>query len=152
MEALLDRAFGLDRRARTAYRIRQGMAPIAGLSAGVVADDALVASIQCWPVALHRDAGGSVPLIMIGPVAVAPEHQGTGLGRALMAHALAAADRDYADTPLMLIGDPEYYARFGFTADATPAWRAPGPVEARRLLARGGAVPRDAGMLGPRAV
>ena len=51
----------------------------------------------------------------------------------------------------MLIGDPEYYGRFfGFSADRTSGWRVPGPVEQRRLLALGDAVPDGAGMLGPR--
>lgn len=150
VEALLDRGFGADRRARTAYRIRRDMAPIAALSAGMFADGCLLASIQCWPIALHLDAGGAAPLIMVGPVAVEPVRQGTGLGRALMVHALAVADRDFASMPLMLIGDPDYYGRFGFAADCTQKWRAPGPVEAHRLLARGGTVTRDAGMLGPR--
>ena len=41
-----------------------------------------------------------------------------------------------ANEPLMLIGDPEYYAQFGFDAEATGQWRLPGPFEQRRLLAR----------------
>ena len=51
----------------------------------------------------------------------------------------------------MLIGDPEYYGRFfGFSAEATAGWRLPGPVEARRLLARGPGVPAGTGAIGPR--
>jgi predicted N-acetyltransferase YhbS len=50
----------------------------------------------------------------------------------------------------VLIGDPEYYGRFGFTAEATAGWEVPGPVERRRLLARTAhPLPRH-GMLGPR--
>ena len=37
---------------------------------------------------------------------------------------------------ILLIGDPAYYGRFGFTADATAGWAAPGPVERHRLLSR----------------
>src|SRR3546814_9855707 len=73
---------------------------------------------------------------MVGPVAVRPDVQRGGHGRALMAHMLAAAEAR-ADAALMMIGDPEYYGRFfGFTADATGAWDLPGPFEKRRLLAR----------------
>jgi predicted N-acetyltransferase YhbS len=51
----------------------------------------------------------------------------------------------------MLIGDPDYYGRFfGFSAERTARWNAPGPVERHRLLARGDAVPDASGMLGPR--
>ena len=41
---------------------------------------------------------------------------------------------------------------FGFVADKTGGWRLPGPFEARRLLARGDAVPDCAGEVGPRVL
>ena len=149
VEALLDRAFGPDRHRRTAYRIRGDGRAIAELSFAAVEEDAFVGSIQCWPIALATDAGESVPLVMVGPVAVEPSRQQGGIGRLLVARALAAADEARRDA-LMLIGDPEYYGRFfGFTADRTGRWRLPGPVEMRRLLARGIGVPDAAGMLGP---
>lgn len=154
VEHLLDRAFGPDRRTRTAYKVRGDVAPIAGL--GFIAVDnavdegALVGSIQCWPIVLVDDRGPTYPLIMVGPIAVAPERQQDGIGRRLTAAALDAAAALGLDAALMLIGDPEYYQRFfGFTADRTGAWRLPGPVERRRLLARGPAVPDAAGTLGP---
>jgi predicted N-acetyltransferase YhbS len=154
VEMLLDRAFGPGRRARTAYRVRQGTDPIPELSfAAVDEDGALLGTIQCWPVALACDGGGSVPMVMVGPVAVQPEHQQAGIGRALMARmfdAVPGCESEGCRT-LMLIGDPEYYGRFfGFTAQHTGGWRLPGPFEPHRLLARGDAVPDCAGMLGPR--
>jgi predicted N-acetyltransferase YhbS len=154
VESLLDRAFGTDRRARTAYRLREGLEPIAELSFAAVREDgALAGTIQCWPVQLACDGGASVPLTMVGPVAVEPEWQQEGIGRMLMERMLGAVPG--CGTPgcdaLMLVGDPEYYTRFfGFTTDKTGAWRLPGPFEAHRLLARGDKVPDCAGMLGPR--
>lgn len=149
VDALLDAAFGPDRRRRTAYRIRDGMAAIAGLSFAALAPDGrLLGSLQSWPVALD----GTTPLILVGPVAVTPERQRGGIGRAMMARLVATADADGAD-PLVLIGDPEYYGRFfGFDARFTGGWTVPGPVERRRLLARvprGMALPAG-GHLGPR--
>ncbi|MEP9401548.1 N-acetyltransferase [Sphingomonas sp. VNH70] len=146
LEALLDAAFGADRRRRTVYRVRAGLQPIADLSFALIEDGELVGSIQCWPVQLDTDGGGSVPLVMVGPVAVAPPRQGTGIGRRLMERAIAAAG---ADAPLMLMGDPDYYRRFGFGAARTARWRLPGPFEPHRLLARG-AVPDAAGMIAAR--
>lgn len=149
VEHLLDRAFGADRRARTAYRIRVGTQPIPALSFAALRDGVLAGTIQCWPVALTCDGGERVPLVMVGPVAVEPEWQQAGIGRMLMEHMLAVA----SDAPLMLIGDPEYYGRFfGFVADRTGGWRLPGPFEPRRLLARGPGVPDCAGELGPRVL
>lgn len=151
VETLLDAAFGADRHGRTAYRIRAGMAALPDLSFAALDADRLIGTIQSWPIALHDEDGQSVPLTMVGPVAVAPDRQRDGVGQALMGHMLAEAARIGADTALMLIGDPEYYGRFfGFTADRTSGWRAPGPVEQHRLLARGGAVPDRPGVLGPR--
>ena len=154
VEALLDRAFGPDRHARTAYKVRGGTAPVPELSfAAVDESGTLLGTIQCWPVALDCDAGGSVPLVMVGPVAVAPERQQAGIGRALMERMLAALPGCTTEgcDALMLVGDPEYYARFfGFTADRTGGWRLPGPFEPRRLLARGDKVPDCTGMLGAR--
>lgn len=153
VEHLLDAAFGADRHGRTAYLIRAGMAWLPSLSFGIVAEDgALVASLQSWPVALHRADDAPLPLVMVGPVAVAPALQRGGHGRALMDAVVTAARRQASD-PLMMIGDPEYYGRFwGFSAEGTGQWSAPGPFEPRRLLALSvdGRTLGGAGMLGPR--
>ena len=151
VEALLDRAFEPGRRSRTAYRVREGMDWLPALSFAAVdpAGD-LVGTIQCWPVALTDDDGRKHPMIMVGPVAVLPDVQSQGYGKALMAACMAAID-PRAPLPLVMIGDPEYYGRWGFTAAHTGGWRLPGPFEAHRLLARAPnpAVLPVAGTLGP---
>ena len=150
VEHLLDRAFGRDRHGRTAYAVRDGTESVPVLSFAALDGGALVGTIQCWPVALTHDDGGRTPLVMVGPVAVDPPRQQHGIGHALMAHMLDAAERTGADARLMLVGDPEYYARFfAFSAERTAHWRLPGPVERHRLLARGDAVPDAPGQLGP---
>lgn len=150
VERLLDRAFGRDRRARTAYAVRGPALALPHLSFAALDSGALVGTVQCWPVRLVADDGAVYPLAMVGPVAVDPDRQRGGLGRTLMTRALAAATRSGDDAALTLIGDPEYYGRFfGFTADRTGKWLLPGPVERHRLLARGPAVPDLAGLLGP---
>jgi predicted N-acetyltransferase YhbS len=153
VEALLDAAFGPDRHGRTAYRIREGMTFIPDLSVAIVgADNDLIGTLQSWPVALTQSDGRQVPLIMIGPVAVAPAHQQDGHGRAMMDAVIGKA-RALGTEPLMMIGDPEYYGRFwGFSADGTGGWAAPGPFEKRRLLALSvdGRPVNGEGMLAPR--
>ncbi len=144
VEALLDAAFGLDRHLRTAYRIRAGTNAIPALSFAAFADDRLVGSLQSWPVVI-----GDTPVVLVGPVAVAPDVQRGGIGRALMTALIDGAPA----TPMAMIGDPEYYGRFfGFTADATADWEVPGPVERRRLLARNAQELPRGGALGPRLV
>jgi predicted N-acetyltransferase YhbS len=153
IEALLDRAFGRDRHGRTAYRLRDGVDAIRDLSFAAIEDGALAGTIQCWPVTLHGDDGSHHALVLVGPVAVEPTRQRGGLGKELVHQALDAALELDLDDAMMLIGDPEYYGRFwGFTAEATGGWRLPGPVEPRRLLARGTKVPVIAGELGPRVI
>ncbi len=154
IEQVLDRAFGPGRFARTAYRIREGMDWLEGLSFAALDDqEMLVGTIQVWPIALIDPSGRAHPLLMVGPVAVLPEHQGEGYGKALMMAALAAVDdAGDAQLPQMLIGDPEYYGRFfGFTAAHTGGWHCPGPNDPSRLMVRcvNPAVLPAEGMLGP---
>jgi len=52
-------------------------------------------------------------VVAVGPIGVLPEHQGMGIGSALMDALLTAADA--AHVPLIvLLGSPQYYSRFGF--------------------------------------
>ncbi len=152
VDALLDRAFEPDRQKRTAYKVREGTDWLPGLSfAAIDADEHLVGTIQCWPVALTDPDGRRHPLIMVGPVAVDPDAQGMGYGKALMTASIAALSPE-APLPQVMIGDPEYYGRFwGFTNDRTAGWDLPGPFERHRLLARcdNPSVLPDKGMLGP---
>ncbi len=146
VERLLDHAFAPGRHARTAYRLREGVKALTAPSLAALDGGALVGTIQLWPVLFAGDDGRRVPLVLVGPVAVLPERQRDGIGRQLVA---AALDRT-PDAALMLIGDPEYYGRFfGFSAERTGQWRLPGPVEPRRLLARGAGVPDGAGTVRP---
>lgn len=138
IEALLDAAFGSDRHGRTAYRLRTGTSAIAGLSFAAFDGPALVGTLQSWPIVLTSAESGIArqKLVMVGPVAVLPDRQFQGIGRALMDRLIATADMQGEDA-LMLIGDPEYYDRlFGFNAEHTGGWDVPGPVERHRLLAR----------------
>jgi predicted N-acetyltransferase YhbS len=133
IEALLDAAFGADRRARTAYRLREGARWLPDLSFAAWKGERLVGTLQSWPVLLRTQLGEE-PLVMVGPVAVPPDAQGEGIGTALMNRLIAAAEGERA---LMMIGDPDYYGRWGFTSEQTGSWRiTAGPVEQHRVLAR----------------
>ena len=152
IEALLDRAFEPQRHTRTAYKVREGMDWLPGLSfAALDEEDLLVGTIQCWPVALTDPSGRAHPMVMVGPVAVVPDEQSRGFGKALVTASLAALSPQ-APLPQVMIGDPEYYGRFwGFVNTHTGGWTLPGPWEPRRLLVRcdnPDVLPRE-GALGP---
>ena len=152
IEALLDRAFEPERHKRTAYKVREGTDWLPALSFATLGDDDhLVGTIQCWPVALTPPNGRASPMIMVGPVAVLPELQGQGYGKALMSATIAAISPE-APLPQVMIGDAEYYGRFwGFSADHTTGWKLPGPWDPARLLVRctNPSILPEHGMLGP---
>jgi len=150
VEQVLDEAFGPDRHARTAYRVRTGMDYLRALSfAALDAEDLLAGTIQAWPVALTDPDGRAHPMVMVGPVAVLPQRQDQGFGRAMMWAQIAALGRN--PLPQVLIGDPDYYEAFGYSNAPTGEWLLPGPFERHRLLVRcaSPAVLPRAGMLGP---
>jgi putative acetyltransferase len=55
------------------------------------------------------------PALSLGPVAVRPAHQNEGLGTAVVRAALDTA-RAAGETLVVVLGEPAYYGRFGFTA------------------------------------
>lgn len=136
IDPLLDDRFGPARRNRTAYRLRDRADVLGDFSFVAMDSDTLVGSLQCWPIRLKSVGGARLPMILLGPVAVAAAREGEGIATALMRTSLAALDA--ADSPpVLLIGDAPFYGRFGFSAAATRHWELPGPVDHDRLLLRG---------------
>ncbi|WP_201931855.1 GNAT family N-acetyltransferase [Nocardioides donggukensis] len=81
---------------------------VPALSLVAEADGTVVGHVVCSRA--HID---SRPALGLGPLGVLPEHQGRGVGSALMHGVLAAADA--LDEPaVVLLGDAGYYRRFGF--------------------------------------
>jgi putative acetyltransferase len=60
----------------------------------------------------------------LAPLAVRPERQGQGLGSNLVRTSLECA-REFGCQGLLVLGDPAYYGRFGFSADAAAQVIAP---------------------------
>jgi GNAT superfamily N-acetyltransferase len=76
---LLDACFGLARRTKTTYRLREGEHPVAALC-HVARDPSgrLIGAISFWDL---RIGEAGAPALLLGPVAVAPDLQGKGIGR-----------------------------------------------------------------------
>ncbi|MFZ5691838.1 MAG: GNAT family N-acetyltransferase [Pseudomonadota bacterium] len=145
-EALLDRAYGDVRFTKTSQRLREGRLPAAGLSFVATDKDQIVGSVRLWNVS----AGPGRPALLLGPLAVSPEHQGNGIGGKLMRQAIAAA-RMRGHGAILLVGDAPYYGRFGFSAEKTGLLWMPGPYRKDRLLAlelNAGALDGARGMIG----
>ena len=134
IEALLDRSFGPDRFKKTAYRLREGVTPLPELSLVAIEHDemgneVLEGTIRYWPVTI----GGTVPALLLGPIAVAGHLQGSGLGSKLIRMSLNKAAA-LGHRAVILVGDAPYYARFGFSRERTLGMQMPGPVDPDRFL------------------
>ncbi len=131
IEALLDRSFGRDRQRKTSYRYRAQVGPVPSLTQVAEVGGQLVGSIRYWPVLIAReDAEDSA--LLLGPLGIAPNLQGRGIGRALVGHTLAQA-RDAGHRLVFLVGDPAYYGRLGFRPAGPRGYRMPGEDPGRLL-------------------
>lgn len=68
---------------------------------------------------------GPEDLLILAPVAVHPEHQGRGVGTSVTNHALDQV----RGRPISVLGEPVYYARFGFGPAAEFGIEAPFPTK-----------------------
>jgi len=135
-ERLLDAAMGPNRKKKSSEALRRTRVPAEGLA--LVARDAaghLIATVRLWNVeaGITRD-GIVVPALLLGPLAVATEHEGNGIGGALMRAAILEA-RTRGHGAVLLVGDAPYYERFGFSAEKTATLMMPGPFARERFLA-----------------
>ncbi len=81
----------------------------------VAADDGvIVGHLAVSPVSI---SDGSEGWYGLGPISVAPERQRQGIGGRLMVQTLAALRRMEA-CGCVVLGDPDFYARFGFKPEA----------------------------------
>jgi putative acetyltransferase len=93
---------------------------------------------ESWQLSLVAEVAGEVVghllftrasrgLTALAPLSVLPAHQRAGVGAALMREGLARIEG-----PIVLLGHPEYYARFGFRPAAplglANEWNVDGPA------------------------
>jgi predicted N-acetyltransferase YhbS len=129
IEALHEVAFGPGRYAKTAYRLREGVPPMAGLSFVVRNEEGmLLGSVRYTAVNV-----GETPALMLGPLAVIPARQRNGIGLMLMGESLQAARRQ-GHALVLLVGDEAYYRKAGFARIPGGRVTLPGPVDPARLL------------------
>jgi len=123
-------AFGPGRFTRSAYRVREGVPPVAALCLAAWLDDRLVGGIRFTAVRIGEEENAA----LLGPLVVDPTAKGNGFGRALLAEGLARASAAGFHL-VLLVGDMPYYGRFGFAPVPPGQIALPGPVDPARLLA-----------------
>ena len=129
-EALLDEAFGDSRFRKSSERLREDRLPADGLAFIAADHKRVIGTARLWDVA----CGHGQMALLLGPVAVDACCRNRGIGAALVRKSIDAARR-LGHKAVILVGDPAYYSRFGFSAEKTGALWMPGPFERHRLLA-----------------
>jgi len=131
VEALIDSAFGPGRFAKAAERLREGRRPYLELSFVAWQGEILAGCVRQWTIHV-----GDRPVIFLGPIVVEPAWRSHGLGAALIDRACAAAWAAGHDL-ILLVGDAPFFAPLGFETVPVGQVVLPGPVDPRRVLARG---------------
>jgi predicted N-acetyltransferase YhbS len=122
------RAFGPGRFAKTAYRLREGVEPDWSLSYVARIGGMLVGANT-----MTRIAIGGAPALLLGPLTVEEAFRTRGLGEALAQKSLDAA-KAAGHSLVILVGDPPFYERLGFSRTPFGRFQFPGPVDPTRLL------------------
>jgi putative acetyltransferase len=78
-----------------------------------VRDDTLIGHIAISPVSISDGTSGWFGL---GPISVLPQHQRRGIGSQLIREAIRIL-RERGASGCVVLGEPEYYGKFGFRAD-----------------------------------
>jgi len=121
-------SFGPGRFAKSAYRLREGVAPVAALSFVAMEGEVLRGSVHFWPIRV-----GGHDELLLGPLAVQGDQRGRGIGIALMQAGIAAAQRG-SWRAILLVGDEPYYNKVGFSRLPPGRVKFPGPVDQNRIL------------------
>lgn len=129
IDKLHERAFGPGRYAKTAYRLREGIAPIGSLSFVALVGTLVVGSIRLTPIMI-----GETPALLLGPLAVEQAFSSIGIGMTLIQRAVETAKAE-GHKLILLVGDEPYYSRAGFVVMPQGRAEMPGPVDPKRLLA-----------------
>ena len=138
VDALIARAFGPGRFAKSAERLREGRVRRLELCVVARRGGAVVGCVRQWPIFVDDTSA-----LLLGPIAVDIAHRSHGLGAALVRRACAVGEAaGYRHT--VLVGDLEFFGPLGFSVAKVEL---PGPVDPRRVLARS----LDGGVLAGRA-
>lgn len=130
VEALYDEVFGPGRFAKTAERLREGNTAIADASLVAIDSEGLTGVVRVWPVTV----GATGRAAFLGPIAVAERRRGNGVAFKLMERAIGVC-REQGYAAVILVGDLDYYERFGFKP-SDGRFQLPGPVDQKRVLIR----------------
>ncbi len=131
-------AFGAEPEARLVEAIRASPHYVADLALVAVVDGSVAGHVMISGATLRGDTGDR-RIVMLSPLAVAPDLQRRGIGSALVREVTTRAD-DLGEPLVILEGSPTYYGRFGFEFARAigieinlPSWAPPEAAQVLRL-------------------
>lgn len=115
-----DAAFGGSAEGELVAKLRRSGDLVLSLAAGVNGE--IIGHVAFSR--LRISEGPSVRAISLAPVAVLPAHQRQGIGTALIERGLQVL-REAGETLVIVLGDPAYYGRFGFSSTLARQFKSP---------------------------
>lgn len=140
VEQLLDAVFGRARFDKASYLYRVGVEPVRELSYIAQHQGEIVGTIRYWPITIGAEGHQA---LLLGPLGITPRLAGKGIGRTLTFRTLEIAAEMGHDL-VLLVGDVDYYKRFGFVPAAPHGFIMPGETRPERLQV----APLKSGILG----
>ena len=126
---LLHKSFGPGRFARSVYRLREKNDRDTEFSYIYELNNQILSSISYYKTFLNSDING----LLLGPLAVDPEHRGKGYGVELVKYTIALIKKTMAYDFILVIGDYHYYEKFGFKK-INNTFSFYGPVNSEKVL------------------
>jgi putative acetyltransferase len=121
IEEVNRKAFGGDLEARLVNRLRIDGTVVASLVA--VLNDQIVGHILFSDVVIETERG-PLNAVSLAPMAVVPEFQRKGIGSAVVRNGLELC-RHRGKRIVLVLGDPNFYTRFGFSAESARRLKSP---------------------------
>jgi putative acetyltransferase len=109
--------------ARLVDSLRELITPASGLSLVAEHSGRVIGHVMFTPSLLDAPQK-LVEVQVLSPLGVMPEHQGRGIGSALVRHGLRVLAEQGAPV-VFLEGDPRFYSRFGFVPGGGQGFRKP---------------------------
>ena len=131
VERLLDLVFTPRRKLLSSYHLRNSANKVDNLSYVIKDNSKKVAgSIRFWNIKVdsHSSRG-----LLLGPLAVHPIYQSEGLGEKLVLNGIEKAHSDNWNW-IVLVGDLDYYSKFGFSKNPTRGISIRNSLDNSRLL------------------
>ena len=126
---LLHKSFGPGRFARSVYRLREKNDRDTEFSYIYELNNQILSSISYYKTFLNNDING----LLLGPLAVDPEHRGKGYGVELVKYTIALIKKTTTYDFILVIGDYHYYEKFGFKK-INNTFSFYGPVNSEKVL------------------